>query len=109
MTLPPITEPLDPRVAPLVTMLRAAGFATLASGDGSHEENIHRLPYVILANKSDAYGTWRIDQTRRALLRWLRERGIIANVSQVYGTIDDERFPYVRLEVYGDLPQEVGS
>lgn len=102
LALPPITGALDERIAPLVHALRAAGFPTSASCDG--DSSWQRVPWVNVEAASG--GPLAMGIMRAILVRWLRDRGIVANVCECHTTLQGEPgFPFVRLEVLSDLAE----
>ena len=106
-SLPPINAPLDEKIASLVMALRADGFPTFASCEGhvtigGAEQG---QPWVNVTQGSWA-GSRRIAQTRRRLIDWLQKRDVMANVVQVYSTIEGEdAFPFIRIEIYSPLAE----
>lgn len=103
MTLPHVSAPLDPKIAPLVEALRRDGFATFASCDGKGGD-----PWVNVAVDDRRDGA----RVQTALVRWLRARGLAfsvllgvwsAPVDQAVEREEVEERVSIRVEIYAGL------
>lgn len=102
--LPEIYGHLDADIAPLVHALRSAGFPTSCSGGSDRKDSWLNVPFVNIA--ADGKGPLAVGIMRVMAARWLRERGITANVCEVWTTLQDEpEFPFVRVEIFSDLSE----
>lgn len=105
MNLPVITGQVDAKMAPLVHALRAAGFPTTSSCDGAGGGFL-TVPWVNVATDAMDGHYLAVGIMRAALVRWLRGHDLVANVVEVFTTMDGEpAFPFIRIEVFSDLSE----